>query len=92
MGQAQRRKQLRQAAKADHAPVVVLDGQADFSSNLLLTYLSKEDQIDVFRLLQAGPGNWERRYPPVPEHAGQVAQVVVSCNGHLTQVAVEPVT
>ncbi|MEB3275836.1 MAG: hypothetical protein VKM92_02610 [Cyanobacteriota bacterium] len=62
------------------------------TAETLQTYLSREQQAEVVELLNRGPTVWERRYPPLPQHAAQVAEVVVRCSGELAEVVLKPLT
>lgn len=95
MGQAKHRRQLLGALYgtpegSNRPPVPPATGRP-VSAELLEAYLNRDDRREVALLLRDGPANWERCYSPLPQHAAQVAQVVVRCIGELAEVVLEPI-
>jgi hypothetical protein len=60
------------------------------SSHFLAMYLSVEHSKEVALLCMGDIPSWERRYPPVEEHAGTVKEIFVACYGDLALVGIVP--
>lgn len=95
MGQAKRRKQqlgplYGTPAGRNAQPRVKEPKPVALSADLLKTFLSRDDQIEVANLLTKGPADWERRYSPVQAFAATTSAVIVRCAGEVAVVELVP--
>lgn len=72
---------LRHPGRQQPAPSDACPTPAGDADTLMNDYLSRDDWHDVALLLRDGPTSWERSYPPLPEMANLVAELVDRCDG-----------